>query len=61
MLYLAFIYARLSREIQNMSGFDIKDSLTEASLGWKCLATYNKDREFHIFDKKFVRDFTFYT
>ena len=31
-----------------MSGFGIKDCLTEASLGWKYFGTLNKDREFHI-------------
>ena len=29
-------------ELQNMSGFGIKDCLTEASLGWKCFGTYKK-------------------
>ena len=38
-LCLAFIYARHSMEMQKMSGFGIKDSLTEASLGWKCFGT----------------------
>ena len=32
---LAFINARLSMEIQNMSGLGIKDCLVEACLGWK--------------------------
>ena len=41
---LAFIYARHSLEIQNMSGFGYKDCLTEGSLGWKCFGTYDKDR-----------------
>ena len=45
-LCLAFIYARHSMEMQKMSGFGIKDCLTEAILGWKCFGTYNKDREF---------------
>ena len=42
----AFIYARHSRKIQKRSGFGIKDCLTEASLGWECFGTYNKDRDF---------------
>ena len=56
-LCLAFIYARHSMEMQKMTGFGIKDCLTEASLGWKCFGTYNKDREFYTFNAKYVRDF----
>ena len=56
-LCLAFIYARHSIEMQKMSGFGIKDFLTEANLGWKCFGTYNKDREFHTFNGKYVRNF----
>ena len=44
-------------EMQKMSGFGIKDCLTEASLGWKCFGIYNKDREFYTFNDKYVRDF----
>ena len=40
-----------------MSGFGIKDCLTEASLGWKYFATYNKNREFYTFINKYVHDF----
>ena len=54
---LAFIYARHSMQMQKMSGFGIKDRSTQASLGWKCFRTYNKDREFYTFNKKYVRDF----
>ena len=43
--------------MQNKSGFGIKNCLTEASLEWKYFGTYNKDREFYTFDKKYVRDF----
>ena len=56
-LCLAFIYARHSMEMQKMTGFGIKDCLTEASLGWKCFGTYNKDREFYTFNNKYVRNF----
>ena len=56
-LCLAFIYARHSMEMQKMSGFGIKDCLTEASLGWKCFGTYNKNKEFYTFIDKYVRDF----
>ena len=56
-LCLAFIYARQSMEMQKMSGSVIKDCLTEASLGWKCFGTYNKDREFYTFNDKCARDF----
>ena len=56
-LCLAFIYATHSMEMQKMSGFGIKDCLTEASLGWKCFGTYNKDRKFYTFNDKYVRDF----
>ena len=45
-------------EMQNkLSGFGFKDCLTEASLGWKCFGTYNRDREFYTFNDKYVRDF----
>ena len=44
-------------EKQKMSGFGIKHCLTEASLGWKCFGTYNKDRELYTFNDKYVRDF----
>ena len=56
-LCLAFIYARHSMEMQKMTGFGMKDCLTEASLGWKCFGTYNKDREFYTLNNKYVRDF----
>ena len=44
-------------EMQKMSGFGIKDCLTEASLGWKCFGTYKKDREFYTFNDRYVRNF----
>ena len=47
-LCLAFIYARNSMEMQKMTGFGIKDCLTEASLGWKCFGKYNKDENFTL-------------
>ena len=56
-LCLTYIYARHSMEMQKKTGFGIKDCLTEASLGWKCFGTYNKDREFYTFNDKYVRDF----
>ena len=56
-LCLAFIYARYSMEMQSMSGFGIKDCLTEAILRWKCFGTYNKDPEFYTLNDKYVRDF----
>ena len=56
-LCVAFIYAKHSMEMQQMTGFGIKDCLTEASLGWKCFGTYNKDREFYTFNDKYVRSF----
>ena len=43
--------------MQKLSGFGIKDCLTEASLGCKCFGTYNKDREFYTFNDKYVRVF----
>ena len=43
--------------MQKMSGFGIKDCLTEASLGWKCFGRYNKNKEFYTFNDKYVRDF----
>ena len=42
--------------MQKMSGFGIKDCLTEASLGWKCFGTYKKDRKFYTFNDKYVRE-----
>ena len=57
MLRLAFIYARHSMEMQNMSGFGFKGCLTEAPLGWKCFGTYNKDRNFYNFNDEYVRNF----
>ena len=56
-LCLAFIHARHSMEMQKMSGFGIIDCLTEASLGWNCFGTYNKDNDFYTFNDKYVRDF----
>ena len=44
-------------EMQKLNGFGIKDRFTEASLGWKCFGTYNKDRHFYFFNDKSVRDF----
>ena len=43
--------------MQKMSGFGIKDCLTEASLRWKCFGTDNKNKEFYTFNDKYVRDF----
>ena len=57
-LCLAFIYARNSMDLQAMSGYSIKDLLTEANLGWKCFGKYNKTgRELCKFKEKYVRDF----
>ena len=44
-------------EMQKKSGFGIKDCLTKDSFGWKCFGTFDKDREFYTFNKKYVRDF----
>ena len=44
-------------ERQKMSGFGIKDCLTEATLAWICFGTYNKDSEFYTFKHKYVRNF----
>ena len=44
-------------EMQKISGFGIKDCLTEASLGLKSFGTYNKDRQFNTFKDKYVTDF----
>ena len=41
--------------MEMQSGFGIKNCLTEAKLGWKCCGKYNKDREFHTFNHKYVR------
>ena len=45
-LCLAFIYARLSMKMQNLSAFGIKYCLTEASLGWKRFAITVKIEKF---------------
>ena len=34
-----------------------KGFLTEASFGCICFGLYKRDREFHTFKKKYVRDF----
>ena len=39
-----------------MTKIGIKESLTEASLGWNCFGLYKKDREFYTFKNKYVRD-----
>ena len=44
-------------EFQKTSGFGIEDCLTEASLGWRCFGTYNKDREFDTFNDRNIRVF----
>ena len=44
-------------KIQKFSGFGMKDCLTGASRGWNCFRTYNKDREFHTLNDKYVRHF----
>ena len=54
---LAFIYARHPIEMQKLTGFGIKDALTESSLGWKCFGSYSKDRDFYTFNDKYVRAF----
>ena len=54
---VAFIYDRHSMEMQKMSGFGIKDCLTEASLSWKSFGTYIKDGEFYFFNVRYFRDF----
>ena len=56
-LCLASINARHSMEMQNLSGFGIKECLTEFSLGWKSFGTYNKHRELYTFNDKYVREF----
>ena len=40
-----------------MSEFGTEYCLTEASLGWKCFGTYNKDREFNTSKNKYVKYF----
>ena len=54
-LCLASINARHSMEMQNLSGFGIKDCLTETSLGCKSFGTYNKHRELYTFNVRYVR------
>ena len=44
-------------KMQKLSGFGIKDCLTEASLEWKCFRSHNKDQEFYSFNVKYVRGF----
>ena len=57
MLRLAFVYARHSMEMQNLSGFGIKDCLTEPGLDSECFGTYRKDREVYTFNDKYLGDF----
>ena len=54
---MALKYGRHSMEMQHMCEFGIKNCLTEASLGWKCVGKYNKNRDIYTFNDKFVRDF----
>ena len=56
-LCLVLMNARHSMEMHKMSGFGIEDCLMEATLGWKCFGTYNKDREIYNFNDKSVHDF----
>ena len=56
-LCLASTYARHSIEMQKLSGFGIKDSLTEPNLGWKCFRTYKKDRELYTFNEYYKKAF----
>ena len=56
-LCLAFRNARHSTEMQKMSGFGIKDCLTEARSAWKCFGTYKKDRGYYTFNDKYLREF----
>ena len=44
-------------EMQKLTGFGIKDCLTEASLGRNCFGTYNEVGDFYTFNGKYVRDF----
>ena len=44
-------------KMQKMTGFGIKDCLTEAGLAWKCFGTHNKDRKFHTFNDNYATDF----
>ena len=44
-------------EMQKMSGYGIKDCLTEATLGWKFFGRYNENREIYNCNDKYVRDF----
>ena len=57
MLWLAFIYATHSMEMQKMGGFGFKDCLPEASLGWKLFGKYNENQEFCTCNDKYVRFF----
>ena len=57
MLRLAFLYDRPSMEMQNKSGFGIKNCSKEASLWWKCFGTYKKYQAIYTFKDKSVRDF----
>ena len=54
-LCLVFLDARHSIELQNMSCFGVKNCFKETSLGWKCFARHNKDRELYTFNDKYFR------
>ena len=54
---LSFVYATQAMEMQKMTKIGFEESLTETSLGWKCLGLNNKDREFYTFKTIYVRDF----
>ena len=56
-LCLASLKVRPSMEVQKVSGFDIKDCLTEAILGWKYFGNYKENRQLHTFNDKYVTDY----
>ena len=52
---LAVIYARHALQVQKMTKSGIKEALTEASLGRKCMGVDNNEREFYTFKNEYVR------
>ena len=55
---LAVAYTKLASKIQKRTKLGVKESLTEASLGWKCFGIHNKIPELYTFKNKYVDEIT---
>ena len=55
-MFSFYICKTFNGNAKKMSGFGIKDCLTETSLCWKRFGTYNEDQKIYTFNDKFVRE-----